>query len=635
MGVRQNLGNFFISFGGEISYDYNTGTMTLPKNVDFINQKFDELKNALLNEIYPDYSSYESDDNAERVIVKFSDVGTEYIFENGSAGLLLKVRQPIYKDDFSEFKERVYIVVPRFDNDSINYEPAVSFKATFTTDNGCLMCYQIPYGIAYGSGNLELKDAILTKNSLVSPITQVIKTNFQEHSIDNTSCRYSYSSYYDGSVFVRMFTDDDTPTSIKAKFNSSLRLSFFDRLINIEYNYQLKGDYSYSFKIEAFFGFTSQLPEEGVSEDNYQDLLQNGVLYKLTNEPYIFKANAKEEINIREQEICFEVDSYVGFDFAKFLESLSSIKPDYKVDYPTDKIDELNNKYSGKSVFVVYPELGTYDVRTFIKAEEGSDNNGSYTKIIFDNFPKYDPINNISYVVWGIGGDASYQPFIEYKNDSYFYIKNPDGTIIKTSDYILNKLYFLENLEYEGSRFGVCFRIKDIVMYSGKNLFEINSLSLANDDKASNVIPTLSVLSSVKVIPFASPILVSLPFIHISKEDFDNMKTNFDFLDFNKIPDIKGVGTTKPLLIAMPHPSGNGYIIPVRMPNFFATNIKDYLGYSPSTLLVNSTPDMAVDSEAFVSVRVFEKYGHDVYLIIGSIESKDKPFKVMTFDKEG
>ena len=634
MGVRENLGNFFVSFAGEITYDYDTGTLSLPKNNDFIDQKFSELKDALINQIYPDYATYESDENGERVKVKFSDVGTEYIFENSSAGLLFRVRQPLYKENFADFRERVYIVVPRFDVDSISYEPAVNLKANFGVDYRCVICSMVPYAISGASGSVELKDAVLSKDNLIQPITQVLKSNFKQHIVDINGCRYSYATSYDGNVFVRMFTDAETPTTIKAKFNSSLRLSFFDRLINIEYNYRLRGDYSYSFKIESFFAFSGEIPDEGVTEDNYQQLLNDGVLHRINETPFIFKATAREEIDINEQEISFEVDSYVGFDFAKFLESLSSIKPEYKVEYPTDKVEELNSKYAGKSVFVVYPELNTYDVRTFIKAETVEDTNGSYTKITLDNFPKYDAVNNLSFIIWGIGGDAAYQPLINYKNESYFYKVNPDGSITEGADYLLNKRYYLE-LNYKGSKFGVCFYIKDILMLSGKSLYEINELSIADNQNASDAMPTLSVLSKVNVKPFASPILVSLPFIHISKEDYDNMNTQFDFLDFNKIPDMEGIGATKPLLVAMPHPSGEGYIIPVRLPNFVATKVKDYLGYSPSTLLINSTPDMAVDDEAFIAVRVFEKYGHDVYLIIGSIKSAGKPFKVMTFDNEG
>lgn len=595
------LGRFGTSYSVGFKIDADNTHITISSNSSDVDNQFNILK-EVLQTAYGDKAVYESGDTYELVRLSFADGGTISEFVKDSRGITLTVKQLVTKEDLSQYAERTYPILPLIssdvDSDVSVILPVVAWTASvlhkFESSD-----WQVP-SRTYSQGDFDVLAKIGSQISLGIGANATQDTGWIELDTVQDSSNLDGMTAY--TPYVRALINDYNSTF---SLNTTVSFVFYEEFFLITWNYSLsfKGGYTLSLQFACKSNSpTPPVPCIDISQDN----------------PYVrnYPVTFDEEYSINLMEQVGLAKSLLNYCRIKFEEQLSNTLPKYSVTV-IDSSTDLSSMV-GNPLFVVDRENMKYIVASLVNATY-DETNGVWN-VELDSFVPYDLANTYGFI----------NDFREFA----FRVKeniNTQETDANT-DYNFDSACTISSSPSGWEFFDKKEDLKLINDTGKATPFDfLNAIFLdSNNQPLTQVLPIFAQLPQIDKFP--TPVLIGLPLQYISQEEFTASEYQVNYLPFDKIDDVDNLGVVKPLIAATPHPSGNGYILPIVLPNLVAYDIKNKLGYTPYKIFVNATPDMVSDTTVYIAsyIRDNDDGTYQIYILETPI-TLDRPTEIVRF----
>ena len=595
------LGRFGTSCNVSFKIDENNLHLTLNSTKDKVDNEFNLLKDVLQS-CYGDKAVYEQGDGYELVKLSFVDGGTVSKFVKDSSGIYISVEQLITKGDFSQYAKRIYPILPlisdNIDSDVSVILPVISWTASVFHQFKSYD-WKVP-DETYSQASFDVLSKVGSQLNLGIGTNAVQDTGWiQLDTVQDSSNLGGMTAY---TPYVRVLLKD---------FNSSLSLvntislNFYDAFYIITWDYFFDFNGGYTFTIQ--FACESNSPNPPVK---CIDISKDNPLSKY----YPVSFEKKYSVNISEQ--IGLANSLLNYSRIKFNEQLSNTLPKYSVSVLDSSVDL--NDLIGSPMFVVDRNNMKYIVAALVNAEY--DQTNGVWNVELDAFIPYDLTNTYGFI----------NDFREFS----FRIKENITTneTSASTDYNFSNSCTITSSETGWEHFDTEEDVKILNDTGTASPFDYLSAIFLDsyNQPLTQVVPVFTQLP--ETVNFPSPVLIGLPLQYISQEEFTTSQYQANYLSLDKIDDVDSLGVVKPLVAATPHPSGNGYILPVVLPNLVAYPIKQKLGYTPTKIFINAHPDMVSDTQAFIAsyVRDSDDGKYQIYIMETPI-NLNRPTEIVRF----
>jgi hypothetical protein len=578
--MRELLGQYSVVWDGEITWSLENNQISFPDTTSDVNNHYNAIKN-MLYEIYGDTVSETSGDDYEEVVFRYSDEGSTYRFRKDGKGLTFIIEQPFYHPQVQKFSKREYLLVPLFRGETLSLSSLV-IPAEFSVQGSSdIVCYRYKeseyyYYISGWPSTAHIEPDVLSSNWYALPGLR-----------GEIRCSHGMTHVEDISFWIRF-----SPSLLlwKILLRVSSAFSFFDELLIMSYSRSGTNRIESRTTLTFIETYASRFEEI----DRY-----NSCYFTKEDVSCVSVASANLDI----LELDGNLDLLKPYARARIVQLASSILPKYLVETEHDLAE-----FVGQIGFVLDKKTSRYNVISLVNVEQEDDQ----IFIQLDNFLDF-PITDETYLVMGVMPDFTAR--VSQKN---FYQESPNWFYFGQEG---EDLCFWRNY-ISHITFGFTFIAKPSVMFE--------QTITQDGDSIDTLFPALKMFF-VGADSYPNKVILPLPLVPVSQRDFASQPPGTSFLSYDAIDDLGKVGMLKPTLLAYPHPSGNGNIIPAQLPNYYALKIRDKIGYAPSKIFIMDKPAMATSKGAYIASWTDRQGPYDVYIVLGKVKKSPKPFKLVSF----
>jgi len=581
--MQKVLGRFSFATNVNFSIDKDNLHITIQSNSSEVDSKFDDLK-TVLQTCYGDRIQEETGDTYQALILPFVDGGTVARFEKNDSGIVLKIKQLVTNRQFQDLSEREYVLMPLIATDT---DSDVSFGFPISSWSVIVKDYYVYYSTTgaeytyYYNKTFDVLSILGSKPAI----------GFGTNVLSDTGWIKLDEFLKEGETYTVTTYARTLANYLSLKFSLSYisSFSFFEDFFVFDWNYNVSINGSFSVYVEYSSVTNASQPQKCF--DIPQDKPYKKEIVLPLDESYSFKI--KEQVGL--------ATSLLNYARVKLDEQVSQTLPKYSVDIIDSSIDIKD--LVGSPLFLVDSNTNSYVVVSLVDAT--FDQNLNKWVLQFDDFCPFDVSSTYGFIN-------------DFREFSFRLIENEnDGLSVRT---------------FSGDLSGMCVywgygQREKIYSYEEKISFLNSSGTIGLQDMLSaiylesdnsSLVDKYPFLASVnKMTKFPSPVLLGLPLQYVSQDFYSSQPYSISYLSLDTIPSVNSLGVVKPLVVSTPHPSGKGYILPIVLPNLVAFDIKRKLGYIPTKIFVNSTPDMVSDKEVFIAsyIKDDDTGKYQIYLL--------------------